>query len=126
MNFRETVPGINAPLGSTLLSRNMSNMWGFLCFEVEVTSYQLWNTNYSPYQSYLHDRVKKLKSEGLGYRRIANKLNEEGLKTVRGKVFVGASIHSILKKKSMRDGRINHKFEKKISAFRFEYSDYHW
>ena len=104
----------------------MSNMWGFLCFEVEVTSYQLWNTNYSPYQSYLHDRVKKLKSEGLGYRRIANKINEEGLKTVRGKVFVGASIHSILKKKRLRDGRINQNFEKKISAFRFEYSDYHW
>ncbi|MDC2964354.1 recombinase family protein [Gammaproteobacteria bacterium] len=75
------------------------------------------NTKYSPYQSYPHDRVKKLKSEGLGYRRIANKLKEEGLKTMRGKVFVGASIHSILKKKGIRDGRINHKFEKKISAF---------
>ena len=70
--------------------------------------------------------MKKLKSEGVGYRRIANKLNEEGLKTVLGKVFEGASIHSILKKRSIRDGRINHKFEKKISAFRFVYSDYHW
>ena len=74
-------------------------MWGFLCFEVEVTSYQLWNTKYSPYQSYLHDRVKKLKSEGFEYPRIANKLNEEGLKTARVAVFVGASIYSILKKR---------------------------
>ena len=98
-------------------------MWGFLCFEVEVTSHQLWNTNYSPYQSYLHDRVKEFKSEGLGYRRIANKLNEEGLKTVRGKVFVGGSIHSILKKKELRDKRINQKLQKKISPLRFEYSD---
>ena len=101
----------------------MSNMWGFLCFEVEVISYQIWNTKHSPYQSYLHDRVKKLKSEGLGYRRITNKLNEEGLKTVRGKVFVGASIRSTLKKRRLRGERINQKFEKKISAFRWEYSD---
>jgi hypothetical protein len=76
-------------------------MWGFLCFEVQVTSYQLSNTKHLPYQSYLHDRVKELKSEGLGYRRIANKLSEEGLKTVRGKVFFGASVHSILKKEEI-------------------------
>ncbi len=98
-------------------------MWGFLRFEVEVTSYQLWNTKYSPYQSYLHDRVKELKSEGLGYRRIANKLNEEGLKTVRGKVFVGASVYSILKKKRLRKKRLNQKSDKSISTFRFEYLD---
>ena len=98
-------------------------MWGFLCFEVEVTSYQLWNTKYSPYQSYLHDRVKELKSEGLGYRRIANKLNEEGLKTVRGKEFVGASVHSILKKKRLREERINEEYETKVTSLEFEYID---
>lgn len=76
-----------------------------------------------PYQSYLHDRVKELKSEGLGYRRIANKLSEEGLKTVRGKVFFGASVHSILKKKRLRKERLNQKSDKNMSAFKFEYSD---
>lgn len=107
----------------TLPSQNMLNMWGFLCFEVQVTSYQLSNTKHLPYQSYLHDRVKELKSEGLGYRRIANKLSEEGLKTVRGKVFFGASVHSILKKKRLRKERLNQKSDKNMSAFKFEYSD---
>ena len=46
--------------------------------------------------------MKKLKSEGLGYRKIANKLNEEGLKTVRGKVFVGANTFDTQKEEITR------------------------
>ena len=98
-------------------------MWGFLSFQVEVTSNRLWTTNYSSYQLYLLNRITQMQSEGLGYRRIAKRLNEEGLKTVRGKEFVGASVHSILKKKRLREERINQKSDKSISAFRFEYLD---
>ena len=64
-----------------------------------------------------------MKSEGLGYRRIAKRLNEESLKTVRGKEFVGASVHSILKKKRLRDERINEEYETKVTSLEFEYID---
>ncbi len=94
-------------------------MWGFLSFQVEVTSNRLWTSNYSSYQLYLHNRITDMKSEGLGYRRIAKRLNEEGLKTVRGKEFVGASIHSILKKKRLREERINEEYERKDTPLEF-------
>jgi|APSaa5957512535_1039671.scaffolds.fasta_scaffold54323_3 hypothetical protein len=63
--------------------------------------------------------------QGLGYSRIAKRLNEEGIKTLRGKEFVGARVHSILKKKRLQEERINQKSKKKISAFRFQYFPEH-
>jgi hypothetical protein len=86
-----------------------------------VTSNQLWYTHYSLYQSFLHNKIKQLKAEGLGYRKIAKRLNEENIKTSRGNTFYPSSVHSILEKKKIRDERLNKKFEKKISEFWFEY-----
>jgi hypothetical protein len=86
-----------------------------------VTSNQLWHTHYSPYQSFLHNKIKQLKAEGLGYRKIAKRLNEENIKTSRGNTFYPSSVYSILKKKKIRDERLNRVFDKKISEFWFEY-----
>ena len=99
------------------------NRGGFLCFEVEVTSNQLWHSNYSPYQSFLHTKIKQQKKEGLGYRKIAKMLNEENIKTPRGKTFYPSSVYSILKKKKIRGNRLNQQFKNKISRLRFEYDD---
>tara|TARA_B100000767_G_scaffold165192_1_gene154758 strand:- start:139 stop:408 length:270 start_codon:yes stop_codon:yes gene_type:complete len=88
-----------------------------------VTSNQLWHTHYSPYQSFLYNKIKQLKQEGLGYRKIAKRLNEENIKTSRGKFFYPSSVYSILKKKKIRNGRLNEHFKKKISRLRFEYDD---
>ena len=35
----------------------------------------------------LHKTISKLKSEGLGYRKISKKLNEMGIKSITGKTF---------------------------------------
>jgi hypothetical protein len=99
------------------------NRGGSLSFQVKITSNQLWNTHYSDYQTYLYNRISELKQEGLGYRKIAKLLNAEGVKTPRNKEFLPASVHSILKKKKIRDERLNKEFEKKISRLRFEYDD---
>ena len=80
-----------------------------------MTSNQLWHTHYSPYQSFLHNKIKQLKAEGLGYRKIAKRLNEENIKTSRGNAFYPSSVYSILKKKKIRDERLNKVFDKKIS-----------
>ena len=66
----------------------------YLCFDVEVTSNQLLYTHYSPYQSFLHNMIKKLKAEGMGYRKIAKRLNEEDIKTSRGNIFFPSSVYS--------------------------------
>ena len=63
------------------------------------------------------------KKEGLGYRKIAKMLNEENIKTPRGKTFFPSSVYSILKKKKIRNDRLNEHFKKKISKLRFEYFD---
>jgi len=111
----------NAPFEITLPSQTLSYRGDYLCFDVEVTSNQLWHTHYSPYQSFLHNKIKQLKAEGLGYRKIAKRLNEENIKTSRGNAFYPSSVYSILKKKKIRDERLNKEFEKKISEFWFEY-----
>ena len=49
-------------------------------------------------------------------------LNEENIKTSRGKTFFPSSVYSILKNKKIRDGRLNEGFKKKISKLRFEYN----
>ena len=52
----------------------------------------------------------------MGYRKIAKLLNSEGIKTPLGKEFLPASVHSILKKKKIRDTRINRQLDKEVSA----------
>ena len=65
--------------------------------------------------------ITEMHGEGLGYRRIAKRLNEMGVKTARGKEFFPASVHSILKKKKIRDERINKKFDRKVSSLELKY-----
>ena len=50
-------------------------------------------------------------------------LNKENIKTPRGKTFYPSSVYSILKKKNIRNERLNEYFKKKISRLRFEYDD---
>ena len=65
--------------------------------------------------------ITEMKVDGLGYRKIAKRLNEMGIKTARGKEFFPASVHSILKKKKIRDERINKKFDRRVSTLQLEY-----
>ena len=104
------------------LSQNRLNMGGFLSFQVKVTSNQLSNANYSAHQTYLHSRIVSLKEKGLGYRKIAQQLNSEGIKRPRGKQFLPASVHSILKKKNIREERLNKEFKKEVSEFKLDHA----
>ena len=49
---------------------------------------------------YLHEE------EGLGYRKISQKLNSWGIKTHRGKEWFNTSVFSVLKRKHQRDMRL--------------------
>jgi hypothetical protein len=89
----------------------------YLKFSVTVTSNLLWSKPYSDYQFFLHNKISELRKQGLGYRRISNVLNKEGILTVRGKVFTNSHVHSILKKKNIREERLNRKSRKEVSEF---------
>ena len=92
----------------------------YLKFSVTITSNQLWSRPYSDYQFFLHNKISKLKEQGLGYRRISNVLNKEGVLTVRGKVFTNSHVHSILKKKNIREEKLNRNSRKEVSEFVME------
>ena len=67
--------------------------------------------------------MKTLQDEGLGYRKIAQWLNENEYQTPRGKRFFNNHVHSILKKKRLRDERLNSLPEDsfEIGPLRIEY-----
>ena len=55
------------------------------------------------YQYFLHKQILELHSGGMGYRRIAHWLNENGYKTPRGKKFYNNHVFSRLKKRRVRE-----------------------
>ena len=72
----------------------------------------------SSYQNKLHKKILELKKSGLGYRKIAYWLNDNGYKTPRGYSFKGGHVYSILKKRRLRD-------EKYSQAPKIEVRDVH-
>jgi len=69
-------------------------------------------SNYTSYQEYLFNRIKEYKEENLtpiGYRKISQIFNKEGLLTPRGSIFKNNHIHSIYKKGKIRFERMNRK-----------------
>ena len=57
--------------------------------------------------------IRTLKNEGLGYRRIANWLNDSGIRTHTNKKFTNSHVYGILKRFSERDERYQQTRHKK-------------
>ena len=76
---------------------------------------------WSESQQEIHDQIKTLHDEGLGYRKIAQWLNENEYQTPRGKRFFNNHVHSILKKKRLRDERLNQEVEVEYKDFSLEF-----
>ena len=83
----------------------------YLCVKVTVRCFNLNIVRLSDYQDELHDKIKELHDSGLGYRRIAYWLNGNVYKTPRGHEFKNNHVHSILKKRRIRNERINKPYE---------------
>jgi hypothetical protein len=81
-----------------------------LSFSISITTTHLLDSNYTEYQQNLFNRICKYKEDILtpiGYRKISQIFNEEGLKTPRGSIFKNNHVHSIYKKGKIREERIN-------------------
>jgi hypothetical protein len=66
---------------------------------------------WSESQQEIHDQIKTLHDEGLGYRRIAKHLNDQGIKTIRGNEWESNNVHSVLKRNRERLKRLKVKEE---------------
>ena len=76
----------------------------YLCIDVIVRCFNHNIKQLSNYQDELHD-------SGLEYRKNAYWLNENQYKTPRGHEFKNNHVHSILKKRRIRNERINRTYE---------------
>ena len=63
------------------------------------------------------------REKGWNYQEIADWLNTNGYKTLRGKMFFNPSAYSIVKKKNLRDARLNKKYPPKLSNFALWFVD---
>ncbi len=99
----------------------------FITFTLTFQSNNL--TYHKPYtkkQQTLYQLIKYLHEvEGLGYRKISQKMNSWGIPTIRGKKWFPQSVFSVLKRKHQRDMRVeqvrNKHFPTKISKMKVVY-----
>ena len=78
---------------------------------------------YSEYQFFLYETITEQREKGKTFDQIAEWLNGKGYLSVRGKKFRGAHIHSILKKKRLKDEKLEREYPEVWSDFSLEVVD---
>ncbi|MEC8270534.1 MAG: recombinase family protein, partial [Pseudomonadota bacterium] len=79
----------------------------YLCFTVTIGSNNLIpEQEYTEQQHHNYELIKSLHDGGMGYRKIAQYLNEQGIKTVRGNTWKNTQVFSVLKRYHERLTRI--------------------
>jgi DNA modification methylase len=95
----------------------------YLIFHLKVRASHLWVAPYNEYQQFLFDTITAFHSKGWNFQQIADWLNENNYLTPRGKRFRNTHAHSIVKKKGIRDVRLNKKYEPEVSNFSLRFVD---
>ena len=78
---------------------------------------------YSKYQFFLYETITEQREKGKTFDQIAEWLNEKGYLSVRGKKFRGAHVHSIVKKKRLKDEKLEKEYPTVWSDFSMEVVD---
>ena len=92
----------------TVLAKD-TNLY-FLTLGLEINVADLWVSHYSDHQQYLFETITKFRAEGWSYIKISEWFNDNDISTPRGKKFIPASVHSIVKKKRISDERFGRTF----------------
>ena len=94
-----------------------SDIVTYLTFDVNLRTSDLWVAPYSSHQQFLYDTVSDFRDKGWTFEKIADWLNDNGYKSARGKVFRSSHVHSIIKKKRLRDQQISKGCQMTIGNF---------
>ena len=78
---------------------------------------------YSEYQFFLYETIIEQREKGKTFNQIAEWLNRKGYLSVRGKNFRGAHVHSIVKKKRLKDEKLERDYPEEWSDFSLEVVD---
>ena len=84
---------------STVTDLKDTTQTPFLTFTLSITTHLLTNqTTLTKSHKRLHRIIRKLKLQGLGYRKISKGLNRHNIKSPQGKTFYPSLVQSIWKK----------------------------
>ena len=78
---------------------------------------------YSKYQFFLYETITEQREKGKTFDQIAEWLNKKGYLSVRGKKFKGNHNHSIVKKKRLKDEKLERDYPEQWSDFSLEVVD---
>ena len=78
---------------------------------------------YSQFQFFLYETIIAHREKGKTFDQIAEWFNKKGYLSVRGKKFRGAHIHSIVKKKRLKDEKLERDYPEQWSDFSLEVVD---
>ena len=78
---------------------------------------------YSQYQFFLYETITAHREKGKTFDQIAEWLNKKGYLSVRGKKFKGNHVHSIVKKKRLKDEKLERQYPEVWSDFSLEVVD---
>ena len=95
----------------------------FFCFTITVRHPALNVPLYSEYQFFLYETITEQRKKGKTFDQIADWLNEEGYLSVHGKKFRGAHVHSIVKKKRLKDDKLERVYPEVRSDFYLDIFD---
>ena len=71
----------------------------YLCFNIIIGSNNLIpQKEYSDHQQQNYDLIKSLHDSGMGYRKIAQYLNERGFTTEEGHIWKSPNVYSVIKR----------------------------
>ncbi len=95
----------------------------FFCFTITIRRPILHMPKYSKYQYYLYETISKLREKGMTFNQIADHLNKNKILSVRGKKFKSGHVHSIMKRKRVRDEKLKDKYPEVRSDFYLDIYD---
>ena len=94
-----------------------------LNFSITYRSPALFGNHYSAYQLLLYETITEERDKEKTFDQIADWLNKKGYLSVRGKKFKGNHVHSIVKKKRLKDEKLEREYPEVWSDFSLEVVD---
>ena len=95
----------------------------FFHFTITQRTPLLKQSLYSDYQYFLYETISELRDKQMTFNQIAEELNRQGYLSARGRVFKGNHVHSIVKKKRLRDERLERDYPEVRCDFYLEIID---